>query len=144
MRCILQTSNRYSGHFAVSGNQTVRAMSPPASKYYIMAKHTKYSFRGCDEMQYKRRASQLAFSIRDAAVSGTRINKKQLRSQLAPRLHNRTDKAIEYKLGNVSAALIELVLAPVPGYAPYGNRQQALLDEVERQAVQRGELPSNR
>jgi len=40
---------------------------------------------------------------------------------LVPRLNNRTDKAIDYKLGNVSAALIELGLAPVPGYAPYGK-----------------------
>src|ERR1051326_1543500 len=83
----------------------------------------------------------LAFAMRDAISRGDRVNKKFMRREVQKQLNGRTDKPREYKLGNVISALVELGLERVPGYAPYGNKQKALVDEVRRQAESRGDLP---
>lgn len=47
---------------------------------------------------------------------------------LQPLLNNRSKGAVEFKFGNVSAALVDLGMPYVDGYKPYPNYQQLLLE----------------
>ena len=55
-------------------------------------------------------------------------------------LNNRSKGAIEFKFGNVSAALVDLGKPYVEGYKPYPNYQQLLLEVTEAQVESRPEL----
>jgi hypothetical protein len=61
--------------------------------------------------------------------AGTPYSKAAHRRALLPRLNGRSEQSIEFKHANISAVLLELGLAPIPGYKPRSN-YQALLSEV--------------
>jgi hypothetical protein len=69
-------------------------------------------------------------------LAGTPYSKTAHRRALLPRLHGRTEQSIEFKHGNISAALLDLGCPPIPGYKPRAN-YQSLLSEVlaERMSV---------
>ena len=59
---------------------------------------------------------------------------------LLPQLNGRTKGAIEYKFGNISAALRELQHPAVDGYKPYGNNQRLVLEVVQQELAMRPEI----
>ena len=63
-------------------------------------------------------------------LQGRRVNKTATRRQLAQNLANRSESAIEYKRGNISAALHDLGQPSIPGYAPRRNYQRSLSDAI--------------
>jgi len=70
------------------------------------------------------------FAMLDLELRGEPYVKKDHIRGLARLLKGRTEKAIEYKYGNVSAVLRDLGLPFVDGYKPYSNYQQLLFDVV--------------
>lgn len=68
-----------------------------------------------------------------AETSGQPYSKADHRRRLLPKLNpRRTEGAIEYKRGNISAVMIGLGLPYIRGYKPYGNYQDELEDEITR------------
>lgn len=61
-------------------------------------------------------------------LSNVPINKAQRRRVIQARLVDRSDKSVEYKYRNISAALLEAGFAYLPGYKPLPNYQQLLAD----------------
>ena len=59
---------------------------------------------------------------------------------LIPQLHGRTKGSIEFKYGNVSAALRDLGYPFVDGYKPYSNYQALVVDVVQDQIRNRSDL----
>lgn len=59
---------------------------------------------------------------------------------LQDRLDGRTIGAIDFKHGNISAALLELGFPPLKGYKPYKNFQQILLPVLEERLARATEL----
>lgn len=77
-------------------------------------------------------ASYLAMLRRE--LGGERPSRKAYWAPLVDRLEGRSKGSVEYKFGNISAALCSAGLPYSDGYMPYGHRQ-ALVDEVVRDAV---------
>ncbi|MDX1587799.1 MAG: DUF3883 domain-containing protein [Oleiphilaceae bacterium] len=63
-------------------------------------------------------------------LRGERYSKAEHRRALQPRLNNRSEGSIEYKHQNISAVLLELGMAYIPGYKPAFNYQQQLKQVV--------------
>lgn len=59
---------------------------------------------------------------------------------LMPHLHSRSKGSIEFKYGNVSAALRDLGYPFVDGYKPYANYQAIVVDVVQKQLEKREDL----
>lgn len=71
-----------------------------------------------------------------AELSGQAVNKSAHRRALLRRLNGRSEAAIEFKHGNISAAMLELGLPYIQGYQPRANFQRdVLLREIELQVV---------
>ena len=74
-------------------------------------------------------------------LTGQGYNKSEHRRALHQLLPDRSEKAIEFKHGNISAVMLELGYPFVRGYLPRKNFQrQALFEEVTRQIVARPQL----
>ncbi len=72
-------------------------------------------------------------------LTGQAYNKSEHRRALHQLLPGRSEGAIEFKLGNVSALMIELGYPYIRGYQPRKNFQrQALFDEVRHGAASDG------
>jgi len=56
---------------------------------------------------------------------------------LMPHLHSRSKGSVEFKYGNVSAALRDLGYPFVDGYKPYANYQAIVVDVVQKQLEKR-------
>jgi hypothetical protein len=66
-------------------------------------------------------------------TAGQHYSKTAHQHALRPRLSaSRTDRAIERKHQNISAAMIELGLPYIRGYKPLGNSQESLSAEIQR------------
>ena len=59
---------------------------------------------------------------------------------LQPQLHDRTKGSIEFKYGNVSAALRDLGYPFVDGYKPYANYQALVIEVVQAQIQTRQDI----
>ncbi len=70
------------------------------------------------------------FDMLDLELRAVPYNKSEHRRRLARLLNRRTDGAIERKHQNISAVLIELGFAYIPGYKPLCNYQQLLFEVV--------------
>lgn len=76
-----------------------------------------------------------------AELSGQAVNKSAHRRVLMGKLNGRTEASIEFKHGNISAAMLELGLPYIQGYQPRSNFQRdALLREIEAQVVRHDRL----
>lgn len=74
-------------------------------------------------------------------LTGQAYNKSEHRRALHQLLPGRSEKAIEFKHGNISAVMIELGYPFIRGYLPRKNFQrQALFEEVSRQIATRPQL----
>lgn len=73
---------------------------------------------------------ELYFSIYLDHKQQRNVNKSELVKGLAAHLRNRTAKAIEYKLQNVSGVLHDLDLPWLPGYAPAKNYQRKIFPDI--------------
>ena len=74
-------------------------------------------------------------------LTGQAYNKSEHRRALHQLLPGRSEGAIEFKHGNISAVMIELGYPYIHGYQPRKNFQrQALFDEVTRQIAARPQL----
>ena len=73
------------------------------------------------------------FSMLAKELAGIAYKKSEHRRMLQPLLNNRTEASIEFKHQNVSAVLIELGTAFIPGYKPRYNYQSVLKDECINQ-----------
>lgn len=74
-------------------------------------------------------------------LTGQAYNKSEHRRALHQLLPGRSEGAIEFKHGNISAVMIELGYPYIRGYQPRKNFQrQALFDEVTRQIAARPQL----
>lgn len=72
-----------------------------------------------------------------AELSGQAVNKSAHRRALLPKLEGRSEGSVEFKHGNISAAMLELELPYIKGYQPRWNFQRdALLGEIELQVRQ--------
>jgi Domain of unknown function (DUF3883) len=66
-------------------------------------------------------------------LSGQTFNKSAHRKALKQKLDQRSDGAIEFKHGNISAVMIELGFPYIRGYQPRGNYQSLLLEVATEQ-----------
>ena len=73
-------------------------------------------------------------------LSNAPINKAQRRRAVQARLVDRSDKSVEYKYRNISAALLEAGFAYLPGYKPLPNYQQLLADVLYERLPKQTEL----
>ncbi len=74
-------------------------------------------------------------------LTGQAYNKSEHRRALRQLLPGRSEAAIEFKHGNISAVMIELGYPYIRGYQPRRNFQrQALFEEVSRQIAARPQL----
>ena len=64
-------------------------------------------------------------------LRGENYDKSAHRRSLLRHLYDRSEKAIKYKHGNISAVLRDLGHPWIPGYKPYGNYQALLFEIVE-------------
>lgn len=62
-------------------------------------------------------------------LAGQKFNKAQHRRSLQTKLNGRSEASIEFKHGNISAAMVDLGFPGIRGYLPRAN-YQALLPEV--------------
>ena len=69
-------------------------------------------------------------SMLASEMAGTPYNKTAHRRALKLRLNGRSDQAIEYKHGNISAVLIQANFLSIPGYKSRSNYQALLADVV--------------
>jgi hypothetical protein len=76
-------------------------------------------------------------------LAGKPYNKSEHRRMLMPLLPSRTDKAIEYKYQNISAALIDLGAVFIRGYKPMFNYQALLKNECITQLELRKSIWEN-
>lgn len=60
-----------------------------------------------------------------------KINKAATRRALMPKLNNRSEGSVEFKRCNISAVLVLLERAWLPGYRPADNYQRGLIDVVK-------------
>lgn len=67
-------------------------------------------------------------------LAGQSFNKAEHRRRLQGKLNGRSDASIEFKHGNISAAMIDLGFPPIRGYRPRSN-YQALLAVVAGEQV---------
>lgn len=75
-------------------------------------------------------------------LSNVPINKAQRRRVIQARLVDRSDKSVEYKYRNISAALLDAGFAYLPGYKPLPNYQQLLADVLYEQLPTQTDLLS--
>lgn len=68
-------------------------------------------------------------SMLASELAGTPYSKTAHRRSLLPRLNGRSEPSIEFKHGNISAALLDAGFPPIAGYKPRAN-YQALLSDV--------------
>ncbi len=74
-------------------------------------------------------------------LTGQTYNKSEQRRALRQLLPDRSEGAIEFKHGNISAVMVELGYPYIRGYQPRKNFQrQALFEEVTRQIAARPQL----
>lgn len=66
------------------------------------------------------------FEMLKLELTGLSYNKTQFRRELKPLLNNRTEGAIEFKLCNISSALISLGYNYIVGYKPRSHYQELL------------------
>lgn len=76
----------------------------------------------------------------EAELRGEPYSKAAHWRALLPQLNGRTKGAIEYKFGNISAALRDLQHPAVDGYKPYGNYQRLVLQVVLQELDTRPEI----
>ena len=67
-------------------------------------------------------------SMLSSWLAGTPFNKAAHRRALQPLLNDRSEKSVEFKYRNISAALIDADFPYIPGYAPLFNYQGLLAD----------------
>jgi hypothetical protein len=70
-------------------------------------------------------------------LTGQRYNKTERRRSLQQLLNGRSEGSIEFKHGNISAAMIALGFPYVAGYQPRSNYQQLLLEVLSAQVSAR-------
>lgn len=70
-------------------------------------------------------------------LNGQSFNKSARRRALVPRLHNRSEGAVEFKHCNISAVMGDLGFPTLSGYKPRSNAQRSLLMDVVSEQVQR-------
>lgn len=70
------------------------------------------------------------FEMLRLELAGVPYNKSERNAQLRPLLDNRSKAAVEYKLQNISAVLVNHGQAYIRGYLPAQNYQQALEGSV--------------
>jgi len=80
---------------------------------------------------------QSYFAMLEKELRGERYNKAEYRRALLPKLHDRSEGAIEFKHQNISAILLELGFPYIAGYKPAFNYQQQLKDVVEIYLVEK-------
>jgi Domain of unknown function (DUF3883) len=68
-------------------------------------------------------------SMLASELTGAPYKKSAHRRALLPLLNGRSEQSIEFKHANISAALLDLGIRPIPGYKPRSN-YQSLLAEV--------------
>lgn len=71
------------------------------------------------------------FEMLELDRRGERYNKSAYNERLRRLLNNRSKGAVEQKHQNISAVLLKLGIAPIPGYKPRGNFQGLLLEVVK-------------
>ena len=72
------------------------------------------------------------FEMLTLELSYIKFNKSEHRRALLPKLDSRSERSIESKHQNISAALIELGLPYIKGYKPLSNYQALLEDVIQR------------
>jgi hypothetical protein len=75
-------------------------------------------------------------------LTGQRYNKSEHRKRLQHKLQGRTEAAIEFKHGNISAAMEDLGFMGIPGYRRRGNYQGLLATVVAAQIRDHATLDS--
>ena len=75
-------------------------------------------------------------SMLSSELSGTPYSKAAHRRLLKAKLSDRSDPSIEFKHGNISAALVEAGMPYIDGYKPRAN-YQSLLTEVISERIER-------
>ncbi|MBI3450836.1 MAG: hypothetical protein HY049_18220, partial [Acidobacteria bacterium] len=70
------------------------------------------------------------FEMLRLVIEGRPINKAALLRSLQPKLASRSRGSIEFKRENISAAMLDLRLPPVPGYKPKWNYQRDILPAI--------------
>ena len=75
-------------------------------------------------------ALDIYFKMYANEYSGRRYIRKRFYEEFARAYPTRSQKALEYKLQNISACLIEMGMAPLRGMAPAFNYQRVLLDQT--------------
>lgn len=73
-------------------------------------------------------------------LAGQNYSKTEHRLNLQTKLNNRSDGSIEFKHGNISAAMIDLGFPYIRGYKPRVNYQALLAIVVEEQVRSKGAL----
>jgi hypothetical protein len=71
------------------------------------------------------------FSMREAELAGRPYVKAHHNAALRERIQ-RSRGSVEFKYRNISAVLVELAMTWLPGYVPAVNRQNAIVDAVDR------------
>jgi hypothetical protein len=66
-------------------------------------------------------------------LAGQRYNKTEHRNRLLSKLNGRSPSSVEFKHGNISAAMIDLGFPPLRGYLPRINYQALLANVVAEQ-----------
>jgi len=75
-------------------------------------------------------ALDLYFKMYESEKRGEPYTRSRLYQAFVERNPHRTTKALEYKLQNISACLVEMGFAPLRGMAPAFNYQRSLLPEA--------------
>ncbi len=65
--------------------------------------------------------------------AGLVVNKAATRRALLPQLNGRSEASVEFKRCNVSACMVDLGRAWLPGYRPASNYQRSLLETVRNE-----------
>jgi hypothetical protein len=73
-------------------------------------------------------------------LSGMPINKSQRRRAVQTQLDNRSEKAVEDKRRNISAALLEAGFSYLPGYKPLFNYQHKMADILYERLPEHSDL----
>jgi hypothetical protein len=71
------------------------------------------------------------FSMREAEFAGRPYVKARHNAALRERIQ-RSRGSVEFKYRNISAVLVELAMTWLPGYVPAANRQNSIVDAVDR------------
>ena len=78
-------------------------------------------------------------AILTAETSGTKVNKAAIRRSVLPQLDQRSAGSYEMKMMNISAARVALYLPIIPGYKPYGHKQNVLTASIQAYEAQKAE-----